>query len=204
MIKAVIFDVGGVLIRTPNRESRRQWEERLGLAEWESEEIVFGSEMGKKAQGGEISDEALWEWVGQRLGLDAVRLSDFQRAFWAGDVLDAELVAYVQGLRPYYQTAIISNATSNLRHALTYTYPITDAFDLIVCSAEEKVMKPDPAIFNLTLARLGRASAETVFIDDFLHNVEAAQNLGMHAIHFRPGLDVPAALAKLGVLAQQA
>lgn len=204
MIQAVIFDVGGVLVRTPNRESRRQWEKKLGLAEWESEEIVFGSEMGRKAQSGEINDETLWEWVGKRLGLDAAQLTDFRRAFWAGDVLDVNLVDYIRGLRPFYQTAIISNATSGLRHALTHTYPIADAFDLIVCSAEEKVMKPDPAIFHLTLARLGRNAGETVFVDDFQHNVAAARSVGMHAIHFQPDLDVPAALADLGVVINDA
>ena len=47
MIKAIIFDVGGVLIRTQDHSSRRQWEKRLGLAERESEQIVFNSEMDK-------------------------------------------------------------------------------------------------------------------------------------------------------------
>lgn len=199
MIQAVIFDVGGVLVRTPNRESRRQWENKLGLAEWESEEIVFGSDMGMKAQQGEISDQDLWTWVGQRLNLDPAALNAFRQGFWAGDVLDVGLVDFVRGLRPFYQTAIISNATDNLRHALNHKYPMADAFDLIVCSAEEKVMKPDPRIYQRTLARLGREAEETVFIDDFQHNIEAARHLGMHAIHFQPGVDVPGELARLGV-----
>ncbi len=199
MIKAVIFDVGGVLIRTPNRENRHRWETKLGLAEWESEEIVFGSEMGTKAQRGEISDAALWAWVGERLGLGAAELAAFRHDFWAGDELDEGLVDFVRALRPFYQTAIISNATDNLRHALNHTYPIASAFDLIVCSAEEKIMKPDPQIYQRTLNRLGREARETVFIDDFKHNIEAAQSLGMQAIHFKPGIDVPGELARLGV-----
>ncbi len=199
MIQAVIFDVGGVLVRTPDRTSRRIWEEKLGLAEWESEDIVFGSEMGQKAQQGAISDAALWSWVGQRLNLNTAELEAFRQGFWAGDVLDVALVDFVRGLRPFYQTAIISNATNNLRHALTHTYPIADAFNLIVCSAEEKVMKPDPRIYQRTLARLGRQAEETVFIDDFQHNIEAARRLGMHVIHFHPGVNVPGELEKLGV-----
>lgn len=199
MIKAVIFDVGGVLIRTHDHSHRRRWEERLGLDEGQSEAIVFGGEMGTKAQSGEISEEALWEWIGRRLALEGKTLRAFRRDFWAGDVLDEALVAYIRSLRPAYQTAIISNATDNLRYVLSEVRNIADAFDVIVGSAEEKVMKPEPAIFHRTLERLGSEPEEAVFIDDSPPNVAGARSLGMHAIHFRTGMDVPAALARLGV-----
>lgn len=203
MIRAVIFDVGGVLIRTADRTSRRAWEQKLGLAEGESETIVFGDgsadAAGTKAQCGQISTAELWEWVGQRLKLSPEDLNSFRRAFWAGDVLDEGLMAVIRGLRPFYQTAIISNATDSLRHTLHTAYPIADAFDLIVCSAEEKVMKPAPLIFERTLERLGRKPQETVFVDDFAHNIAAANRLGMHTIHFSPTTDVLTELQKLGV-----
>jgi glucose-1-phosphatase len=201
MIHAVIFDVGGVLIRTPDRSSRRIWEQRLGLAEWESETIVFGSEMGLKAQQGEFTTEELWDWVGRRLALDSKELAAFRSDFWAGDALDVGLVNLIRQLQPAYQTAIISNATDTLRQALHESYPIADAFDLIVCSAEEKVMKPDPVIFERTLERLGRRPAEAVFVDDSAANIETARQLGMAAIHFTPAIDVPAELARMGVTA---
>lgn len=199
MIQAVIFDVGGVLIRTTDYSSRREWEKELGLKEWEAEEIVFGSEMGTLAQCGGISDAELWTWVGERLDLAPARLRAFRQGFWAGDVLDTTLIDFIRRLRPRYQKAIISNATDNLRIALSEKYPIADAFDLIVCSAEEKVMKPDPSIYQLTLNRLGRRPEEAVFIDDSARNIMAARELGMHAIHFNATMDVPAELAKIGV-----
>jgi len=200
MIKAVIFDVGGVLIRTPDRSSRLAWERRLGLADWESEEIVFNSEPGTNAQLGQISDAELWAWVGRRLNLSETKLSEFKRDFWAGDRLDRELVGYIRQLRPRYQTAIISNATDVLRQRLEHDYPIADAFDLIVVSAEEGTMKPDAVIYQLALERLGRSANETVFIDDSLDNVLAARDLGLHAIHFSVQLDLPHEIAKFGVL----
>lgn len=200
MIQAVIFDFGGVLVRTHDRSHRKQWEDRLGLAEWESEQIVFNSEMGIKAQCGEVSDAALWQWVGQQLHLSATDLHAFRQAFWAGDVLDTDLIDTIRQLRPFYQTAIISNATDELRQALHTTYPIADAFDLIVVSAEEKVMKPKPDIYLRTLAKLGRQPAEAVFIDDFAHNIAAARQLGMVTIHYQPGVDILAAFAALGIV----
>ncbi|HZD11332.1 MAG TPA: HAD-IA family hydrolase, partial [Candidatus Binatia bacterium] len=76
---------------------------------------------------------------------------------------------------------------------------IADAFDLIVCSAEENVMKPDPEIYRRALSRLNRKPGEAVFIDDNQENVATAQSLGMKAIRYQEGLELPAALRQMGV-----
>jgi epoxide hydrolase-like predicted phosphatase len=193
-IEAVIFDVGGVLVRTLDRGPREAWEKRLGLERGEADSIVFGGEMGTKAQRGEISEEELWRWIGRHLDLSPRHLAAFRRDFWAGDVLDDSLIELIRSLRPRYQTAIISNAFDSLRHDLTERYPIIDAFDLIIVSAEEKVMKPDPEIYKRTLHLLGRSPAEAIFIDDSLPNVEAARNLGMWAVHFGTDTNLAAEL----------
>jgi putative hydrolase of the HAD superfamily len=197
MIKAIIFDIGGVLLRTEDHSYRRKWENQLGLQPGEAEAIVLNSSMGHKAQRGEISDEELWQWVGTRLDLGS-RLDAFRRDFWAGDVLDDDLVALIRSLRPRYQTAVISNATDALPETLA-RHQIADAFDVIIGSAEVGIMKPDAIIYERALDALGRKPQETVFIDDFQRNVSAAHALGLNAIHYRPGLDVGAALGSIGV-----
>lgn len=199
MIKAIIFDVGGVLIRTMNRDGRNRLEKRLGLEPGGSEYLVFNSEMGTKAQLGQITVPELWHWVQQHLGLSDAELVAFQQDFWDGDQLDTALVDLIRQLRGCYQTAIISNAQDNLLEVVTERYPMADAFDLIVGSAYERVMKPDAAIYERTLARLGRQPAEAVFIDDFAHNIAGAEAVGMHGIHYQPGVDLRAELAKLGI-----
>jgi putative hydrolase of the HAD superfamily len=195
----VIFDIGGVLVRTEDRTPRRALEQRLGLPAGAAEYLVFNGPMGQQAQRGEITADALWVWLQQELGLDGEGLIAFRQAFFAGDRLDTELLAWVRRLRPRYQTAIISNAMDDLLTTITQRYPLIDAFDLVVGSAYERVMKPDPEIFRRTLARLGRAAEEAVFIDDFAHNVEGACAAGMAGILYRPGLDLAHALARLGV-----
>ena len=109
------------------------------------------------------------------------------------------MVTLVRRLQTQYQTAIISNAQSNLLDFVTNQFPMADAFDLIVGSAYEGIMKPNAAIFERTLARLGCKPAEAVFIDDFAHNIAGAKAVGMHAIHYQPGVDLAAELAQLGV-----
>ncbi len=189
-IKAVIFDVGGVLIRTHDWSGRQRWEARLGLAPGGADAIVFNSDMGQSAQRGEVTDADLWTWIGEelRLGDD---LDAFRHDFWAGDRLDEDLVQFIGSLRPTYQTAIISNATDALLTNVTDLYPMADAFDLIVGSAYEKTMKPDAPIYQRTLERLGRDPEEVIFVDDAPANIAAARALGWNAIHFTPDTDVP-------------
>jgi epoxide hydrolase-like predicted phosphatase len=199
MIKAVIFDVGGVLVRTEDQLPRRQLEAQYDLQPGEAEFLVYNSDMGRKAQHGEITAAALWGWIQARFALDDVALAAFRRQFWGGDRLNTSLLALVRSLRPRHQTAIISNAMDDLHHTLTVAHPMTDAFDLIVGSAYEKVMKPAPEIFLRTLERLRRQPAEAIFIDDFAHNVDGARAVGIAAIHYTPDLDIAAALAEHGI-----
>lgn len=199
-IQAVIFDVGGVLLRTEDRSRRTALDAQLGLAPGSMEHLYFNSDAGQAAQRGELSTVDHAAWLQRTLGLTEDEWRRVREEFWAGDRLDTELVRYIRTLRTRYQTAVISNAMDDLRHVVTDLYPMADAFDLIVGSAYEGIMKPDARIFQRTLERLGREPEETVFIDDLLHNVEGAQAVGMHAVHFRPGIDLPAALADLGVV----
>jgi epoxide hydrolase-like predicted phosphatase len=198
MIKAIILDFGGVMLRTEDHSHRRRWEAQLGLSPGEAEEIVFNSQVGQQAQRGEVSNEALWAWVGQRLDLGD-QLEAFRHDFWAGDVLDVDMVSAVRALQTSYQTAMISNATDSLREDLETKHGIADAFDLIVISAEEHVMKPAPDIYERTLRKLGRGAEEAVFVDDFERNIKAASDLGMAVLHYRPGVDLVAELAALGI-----
>jgi putative hydrolase of the HAD superfamily len=198
-IRAVIFDVGGVLVRTFDRGPRAAWEERLGLGPGGADELVFHSAMGQAAQRGEVTNDALWSWIEQQVDLGDA-FADFRRDFWVGDRLDETLVALIRSLRPRYQTAIISNATDALLRSLTTDHPIAADFDLIVGSAAEGIMKPDPRIYRNTLQRLGRKPDQAVFIDDAPANVAAAQALGMQAIRFTQNTDLAAELRALGLV----
>lgn len=196
-IEAIIFDVGGVLVRTFDHAGRRVWEERLALPEGGAEAVVLNSEMGHRAQRGEISTDELWGWVGGHLQLGD-ELEAFRRDFWRGDAVDSELMALIRRLSGRYQMAIISNATDALLDTLEH-YELLPEFDLVVGSAYEGVMKPDPAIYEATLARLGRRPEETLFIDDAPANIAGASSLGMQCILFKPSLDLAAELKAFGV-----
>lgn len=199
MIKALLFDFGGVLVRTEDWSPRRRWETRLGLAERALDAAVFNSEVARRASRGDGTPADIWAEVARALNLDAAQLDECRRDFWSGDRLDRALVALIQSLRPRYKTAILSNAWSDARDTFTRLFGLDQAFDLLIISAEEGVTKPDPRVYRLAAERLGVRPEECLFVDDFIENVEGARAVGMQAIHYQPGLDVAAALAAHGV-----
>ncbi len=187
MIKAVITDFGGVLMRTRTDGSRRALEQRLGLPPHTIADRVFSSDLSLKAMCGEVSEEAMWRALERDLDLPRFGLTwqEFQDEFFAEDFLDEDLVALIRSVRPALKTGLISNAWDGLREVLRTRVPIIDAFDVIVISAEEKIAKPDPRLYQRALARLGVQAAEAIFLDDFSENIHAAQALGMIGVHFQ-------------------
>jgi putative hydrolase of the HAD superfamily len=199
MIRALIFDYGGVLMRTADPTPRRELERRFGLPQGGAGEVVFGSPRWDDVQLGRISNAEFWADLGQRLGLSDEEQAGFRRAFWAGDRLDQEMVTLIRHLRQAgYLTALLSNAPADLRPFLD-RQGIADAFDVLVTSGCEGLMKPDPAIFELALARLDVAAQEAVFVDDFRVNVDPARQLGLHATRFRGLAPLRQWLRDLGV-----
>ena len=94
-------------------------------------------------------------------------------------------MALIRGARPAIKTGLISNAWSGLRSIIHAEFPIDDAFDVVVVSAEEKTMKPDARIYQVALDRLGVRPEESIFLDDAKVNVEAANALGLQGVHFQ-------------------
>jgi epoxide hydrolase-like predicted phosphatase len=199
MLKAVIFDFGGVLVRTENGAGRRRWEERLGLEPRALEALVFDSEPAVRATRGELPESEVWAHVAHTLGLEADQLQQLQHDFWGGDRLDADLVALIRSLRSRYKTGILSNAWSGARAAFTERFRLDQVVDDILISAEAGLAKPDARIYQLAARRLGVQPEEAVFVDDFAQNVEGAAAAGMRAIHYTAGMDVRAALRAAGV-----
>lgn len=183
-IKAVIWDIGGVIGRTEDRTPRAQLAEDLGVSYEYLVRLVFGGEQGTRAQLGEISVDELFLYVRKELNLGPDEFPDLYDRFFAGDRVDYVLVDFIRSLRPRYKTGIISNAWGDLNEMLDQ-WGITDVFDIIVGSGDEGILKPDPKIYKIALKRLGIKAEESAFIDDFIENIEGAQKLGINAIHFQ-------------------
>ena len=196
-IQAVIFDIGGVLVRTEDWSGRRKWEQRLGLPEWGLSELVFDGELALRASVGQGLDEAIWEHVAQECHLSPDTLTQLRADFWSGDRPNLDLLAYLRSLRPHYKTGILSNAWAEMRNMNVQRFGLADVVDEVVYSFECGILKPDPASYRFILARLSIAPGQAIFVDDAERNIRGAQALGLHTVQFR---DTQQAIAELHAL----
>ncbi len=192
--RAIIFDFGGVLMKTADRHPRYDWDERLGLPHGNVERIVHGSEIWRKAQIGAISPQDYWADIARQLDIEPETLPELKRDYFSGDQLDSTLIDYIHTLRSRGHTvALLSNDSVELMGKLQ-ELEIANLFDPLVISAYIGVMKPDAGAYRAILKQLSRPPEETVFIDDMLANVAGARALNMHAIHYIDGINFPVAL----------
>lgn len=183
-IKAVLWDLGGVLLRTEDASGRRRWEDRLGLAEGELDRLVFGCQASRLATVGRAGVDDIWSEVLTTLGLAHHEREALSRDFFAGDRLDERLLDFIRHLRPSYKTGLITNAWPDVRPWIEDKWKLVDLFDLVLISSEVGLAKPDPRIYLLALERIAVAPDEAVFVDDAPENVEAAIAVGLRALRF--------------------
>lgn len=192
-IRAVFFDLGGVIVRTEYQSPRERLAERLGMEYDDLSKIVFDSETGIQATVGSITSLQHWEAVMKRLKRSSEEMAAIRDEFFAGDVVDREILNFLRSLRGTYITGLISNAWSDLRDFLVREKMI-DAFDHIIISAEVGVAKPEAKIYQIALEQAGVKPEEAVLVDDFYANIEGCEQVGMQGIHFK---DVGATLQQI-------
>ncbi len=186
MIKAFIFDGGGVFSLAADAGGQRYWEAKLGVEPGCIRRLIT-PEIGRRAALGLISEEEVWDQTLAPLNLDFDTRSAIAIDFWAGAYLDYDVALLVEQVHDAgFQTALLSNAWIGARASHTALgWDRLLKFDVQMFSAEEGLMKPDPRFYQRCLDRLGVFVQEAVFIDDTLANVEAARELGMLAIHYK-------------------
>lgn len=184
-IRAVVFDIGGVLEITPPTGWAAKWEADLQLQPGELNQRLM--QVWRDGSLGHISEVQVEQRVGSILEQDRAGVAAFMHDLWTEYLgeLNVELAAYFGSLRPRYQTAILSNSFAGARRKEQERYQFGELCDLIIYSHEEGIEKPDRRIFELTCERLGVQPEEIVFLDDFAPHVAAARELGIHAILFQ-------------------
>ncbi len=184
-IRAVVFDIGGVLEITPDLGLTEKWEQRLHLKPGELDEQM-GS-LWNDGSLGKCTLEDVVRGLREYLGMDQVQRDDFLHDLWTEYLgqPNTELIDYFRGLRPRYQTALLSNSFVGAREKEQERYQLEELVDLIIYSHEVGIAKPDRRIFEMTCERLGVQPAEMIFLDDHERPLVAARQLGIHAILFQ-------------------
>jgi len=183
-IRAVFFDLGGVILRTEYQAPRQHLAEKLGMEYDDLVKVVFDSESGYKASIGAITPDEHWAAVIKRLKRPASEMEAIRHEFFAGDIIDRTLLEFLRSLRGAYKTGLISNAWGDLREYIVRE-KFDDAFDHMIISAEVGAVKPEAKIYKIALEQAGVQANEAVFVDDFAVNIEGCEKVGIKGILFR-------------------
>ena len=183
--RAILWDLGGVILRTEDWEPRHCLDRMLDLPNGKIYELVFESEISRKATVGEATNDDIWMRVGEQLTLSRDELTLVRDEFWSGDRIDKDLIRFIRTRTNGTKMGLLSNGWSSTRRFLEERWHIAEIFDDIIISAEVGLAKPDRRIYQLALDRLGVEAEQTIFIDDFIENLEGARELGIHGIHFQ-------------------
>lgn len=190
MIKAIILDCFGVLY--------------IPLDDYFYQTVmnnpkVHGDEIRdllKQNEYGYIDDETLFEGISR---MTDIPLEEITTRLTSGFARNQALVDMVQGLRPHYKLAMLSNLGRNSSIKFFTPEERTQLFDAVVISGEVGMIKPEPGIFEYVCRQLSVEPHEALFIDDSESNCEGARVVGMQAILYESLPQIQRDLAALGI-----
>ncbi len=199
MIIAIIFDFGRVISAPKPRSLFRSYEKDLALKPDTINTIMFDSQAWRDTLTGRLSDREFWQSIGPELGLNTVeKIENFRSRYRNDETINAGMRDLMKTLHGRYKLAVLSNSPPGLAQWLK-EWEMLSFFDVLFCSGDEGVAKPDPAAYHATLNRLHVNPAEAVFIDDTMDNIEAAKLLGLQGIPFTTVAALKISLRKLNI-----
>ena len=200
-IKAIIFDLGNVLIDFDHRVAAR----RIGrFTDKKAEEIYslfFNSALTNDFEAGRINPQEFFSRVKEILGA-TITYEQFVPIWNEIFFLTQKNLAVYRralALKGGYRMAVVSNINTLHYAYVKQHFPVFDAFDCVIASCEVKSTKPDPAIYRATLQALGVRAEETFYTDDRSELIEGASRLGIRAYCFTGVEQLEADLAHEGI-----
>jgi putative hydrolase of the HAD superfamily len=175
--KAVLIDMGGVLIRGYLPAAAAEWGTRLGISPQAFLAALFGGS-DDQVLTGRVSEPEWWAFVARRLRAGPGLLAELRGDLASREVWDSALVALLRRLRGRAKTAIVSNAWPGTLARMSQAGMLSLA-DEVVLSCEVGHAKPDLRIYAAALQRLAVSPGDALFIDDTPGHVTAAESLGI-------------------------
>ncbi len=195
MIKAIVFDAGGVLLEWDYIDFLNKAYSALKIKRVATLETK--PDFPKDLNRGKISmDEAMPLIVGEKINSEQIRAA---KKIWSSYLVPrSEMSELVRKLKRFYKIALLSNSDEYTMGPLVRKGVFRD-FDVVLFSHEHGTVKPEQRIYDILMRKLGVSPHGCVFIDDHEENIVPALEMGMKTIHFRSVGQCKEELRKLGV-----
>lgn len=195
MIKAVFFDMGGVLLPLDMNRCIKAYREIAGFKDVDKYlDPCHQHGFFLAIEDGSLDYEGFMEECLRHCtpGTDRATVMYCQSQFF--DTPKADDVALVKELSQSYDVYMLSNnnPVSMRLHIPNFEgagLPLDKSFKKLFFSHELHMLKPNPEIYLTAIAGSGCKAEECLFIDDSQRNVDGAVAVGMHSVLFRPGTD---------------
>lgn len=195
----VVFDIGGVVLDwdpahlyrslIPDERERRQFLSTICTLEWHAQHDA-GRSMA------ETIPELCARHPRQAVRIIAWRdhYCDMVRGYIPG------MVELLEELHGRVRLLALTNMPAEVVGAMRSKFGVLEMFDGMLVSGQERLVKPDPAIFDLLAHRFGLNPPSTVFVDDFERNIMAARRCDFEAILFRSAYELRIELQRRRIL----
>ncbi len=198
MIRAILFDWGGVLIDNPSDALIAYCARKLN-----TDPVKLKRSFGfyeDEFQRGTLSEEKLWQKIGQTLSISPIPTSSLWKEAVTHVFADRAILFNLLPIlrKQGYKVGLLSN-TEHPAVEYFFEKQYNRYFDTHVFSCEEHTRKPEKEIYLRAIQRLALKEDECLFIDDKTENVLAAKKIGMHAIHYQTDNQVIRELHAYGI-----
>ena len=200
-IKAVIFDLGGVLIdwnpdyvfdkMFENQERKKHFYENICTPDWNERQ-----DAGRSLK--EATDELLQKHPDWKEYIEAYY--GRWEEMLGGPIQDTVEIFRQLKEKDHLKLYALTNWSAETFPVALDKYDFLHWFDGRLVSGEEKTRKPFPEFYDLMLKRFNLKAGETLFIDDNERNVKAAEKLGIQSIQFKNPDQLRKELMEMGML----
>ena len=185
-LKAVIFDYGEVLCHRPTAEEIQRLADFFAISVdrlptlWERNRGPYDR--------GDLSSEVYWSMLAKDAGKEIStsqlkEICQLDLEMWSK--VNTSMVEWANSLRSSgLKVGLLSNMHPDMVAHVRRRFAWLNDFDYVTFSGEARLIKPDPAIYELVLTGLGVMPSEALFVDDRAVNIQAARALGIRSIRF--------------------
>ena len=200
-IRALLFDLGNVIVRIDFERALAAWQPHSRLAPEALRAAFCADEPYQRHETGALDSEGYFAHLRERLQLGCA--ADRIRDGWNALLLEPieQTLALVDQLRARLPCYVLSNTNpAHIAHLRAVRPGLLERFDGVFLSHEIGCRKPEPQAFAASVRAIGVPAGQVLFFDDLAQNVEAARACGLEAALVTQPDDVRRELAARGLV----